>query len=170
MKRSIINKTVAMTFVAILFTFVAFAQQPASPPATATGEINGASITINYSSPGVKGRVIWGELVPYDKLWRAGANAATTIETSKDLKVEGKSLPAGKYSIFAIPGRDEWTMIFNTVPDQSGTGKYDESKDALRVQVKPKKSSEMRERLAYLVEKNAVTLSWENLNVSMKVK
>ena len=170
MKGSINYKTVSMTFAAILLSIVVFAQQPASPPATATGEINGASITINYSSPGVKGRVIWGELVPYDALWRAGANAATTIETSKDLKIEGKTLAAGKYSIFAIPGRDEWTMIFNTVPDQRGTGSYDESKDALRVKVKPKKSSEMRERLAYLVEKNAVTLSWENLNVSMKVK
>jgi len=170
MKRSIINMTGAMTFVAILFTFVACGQQPASPPATATGEINGATITINYSSPGVKGRVIWGELVPYDELWRAGANAATTIETSKDLKIKGKTLAAGKYSIFAIPGKSEWTMIFNTIPDQRGTGNYDESKDALRVVVKPEKSSEMRERLAYLIESNAIKLSWENLNISMEVQ
>jgi hypothetical protein len=170
MKKSMNLRNLPMTMIAILLSIVAFAQEPASPPATATGEINGATITINYSSPGVKGRVIWGELVPYDELWRAGANAATTIETSKDLKIEGQSLPAGKYSIFAIPGQKEWTMIFNTVPDQRGTGSYDESKDALRVKVKPKKSGEIRERLAYLVEKNAITLSWENLNVSVKVK
>ena len=68
-----------------------------SPPATATGKVNGATITINYSSPGVKGRQIWGSLVPYDKVWRAGANEATLFETDKDIKVEGKSLPAGKY-------------------------------------------------------------------------
>ena len=168
MKRTNYIKTTSITFIAILLSFVSFAQ-PASPPATATGEIKGATITINYSSPGVKGRVIWGELVPYDKLWRAGANAATNIETSKDLQFEGKKLPAGKYSIFAVPGKSEWTMVFNTVHDAS-TGKYDQSKDALRVVVKPKKSDKMEERLVYKVEKNAISLNWENLSVPVKVK
>jgi len=169
MKTTQITKFIAANMIALLMGFVAYGQQPASPPATATGEIKGATITINYSSPGVKGREIWGGLVPYDKVWRAGANAATNIETSKDLTVEGKKLPAGKYSIFAIPGKSEWTMIFNTVDDAT-TRQYDESKDALRVTVKAKKSDKMEERLLYKVEKNAISLNWENLSVPVKVK
>jgi hypothetical protein len=78
-----------------------------SPPATATGKVGGANITINYSSPSVKGRKIWGDLVPYGKVWRAGANEATTFETDKAITVEGKNLPAGKYSLFALPGENE---------------------------------------------------------------
>src|ERR1051325_10914117 len=86
-------------------SFVACAQgdksSRPSPPATATGKIGNATITINYSSPAVKGRKIWGELVPYDKAWRAGANEATIFTTDKEIKVEGKTLPAGSYSLFA---------------------------------------------------------------------
>ena len=110
----------SMTVTAMLFSSVLWAQNQASPPATATGKVNGATITINYSSPGVKGRPIWGALVPYDKVWRAGANAATIFETDKDIKVEGKVLKAGKYSLYAIPGEKEWTMIFNSQTGQWG--------------------------------------------------
>ena len=117
MKTSEIHKVVCTTLFGVLFSAAVIAQDRPSPAATATGEINGAAITINYSSPGVKGRVIWGGLVPFDKVWRAGANEATTFETSKDIKVEGKNLPAGKYGFFAIPGQTEWTIIFNKVPE-----------------------------------------------------
>src|SRR5947207_14227395 len=113
MKKPTIMQCFSMTVTAMLFSSVLWAQNQASPPATATGKVNGATITINYSSPGVKGRPIWCALVPYDKVWRAGANAATIFETDKAIKVEGKPLPAGKYSLYAIPGEKKWTIILN---------------------------------------------------------
>src|SRR3954463_14450219 len=96
------------------------AQGRPSPKATATGKIGAANVTITYSSPSVKGRQIWGGLVPYDKVWRAGANEATLLETDKDLTVEGKKLPAGKYSLYAIPGEKQWQFIINSQTGQWG--------------------------------------------------
>src|ERR1044072_4089536 len=93
-----------------------------SPPAKVTETIsNGTVITIDYSQPAVKGREIGKEIAPYGKVWRTGANEATTFEVSKDVKVEGKALPAGKYGLFIIPGKDEWTLIFNSSWKQWGT-------------------------------------------------
>ncbi|MCB9320101.1 MAG: DUF2911 domain-containing protein [Lewinellaceae bacterium] len=141
-----------------------------SPAATANGMIGDAKININYSSPGVKGRSIWGALVPYDKVWRAGANEATVFETSKDVMVEGKTLKAGRYAFFTIPTATTWTIIFNSEPDQWGAFKYDESKDALRVVVTPKASAEMNERLKYEVTPTGISLFWENLEVPVMIK
>jgi DUF2911 family protein len=146
-----------------------------SPPATASGKAGGATITINYSSPAVKGRQIWGSLVPYDKVWRAGANEATIFETDKDIKVEGKALKAGKYSLYAIPGDKEWTIIFNSQTGQwgikmDGSTTEDPAKDVLRVMVKPKKSKSFNERLGYVVDKNGFSLVWENLEVPVSIK
>ncbi|HEY1056611.1 MAG TPA: DUF2911 domain-containing protein [Emticicia sp.] len=141
-----------------------------SPPATATGEINGIKVTVNYGQPSVKGREVWGKLVPYGEVWRAGANEATTIEFWKDVTIEGKALPAGKYGFFTIPNTNEWTIIFNKVPNQWGAFKYDASQDALRVTVKPKKSKTFNEKLGYAVNKNSVSLAWENAEVAFAVK
>ena len=146
-----------------------------SPPATATGKVNGATITISYSSPAVKGRQIWGSLVPYDKVWRAGANEATIFETEKDIMVEGKPLKAGKYSLYAIPGEKEWTIIFNSQTGQwgikmDGSTTEDPAKDVLRVKVKPQKTKTMQERLTYRVDKNGFALVWENVEVPVMVK
>ncbi|WP_114783947.1 DUF2911 domain-containing protein [Botryobacter ruber] len=155
----------------ILFAATAVAQgakPKASPPATSTGKIGNATITVNYSSPAVKERQIWGGLVPYGKVWRAGANEATTLETDQDLTVEGKLLPAGKYSIFAIPGEDQWTVIFNKQTGQWGT-RYDESEDFLRVTAKPVKSKSFNERLAYEVTPKGLVLRWENLEVPVRM-
>ena len=144
-------------------------QRP-SPPAQAKGTVGKAAITIDYSQPSVKGRTIWGELVPYEKVWRTGANEATTFEVSADVKVEGKSLKAGKYGLFTIPGQNEWVIIFNTVPEQWGSRNYDESKDALRVMVKPKATSESTERLTFSIADNGtVVMKWEKLQVGFKV-
>ena len=158
----------SMTVTAMLFSSVILAQSQPSPPATATGKVNGATITIKYSSPGVKGRQIWGALVPYDKVWRAGANAATTFETDKDLK-------AGKYSFYAIPGEKEWTMIFNSQTGQwgikdDGSTTEDPAKDAVRVVVKPQKAKAMQERLEYVIDKNGFALVWENVSVPVSIK
>ena len=175
MKRTLFLKALSFFIAAVFFSFSGHAQDPPkSPAATATGKIGDANITINYSSPSVRGRKIWGELVPYDKVWRAGANTATSIETNKDLVVEGKKLPAGKYSIFATPGEKEWTIILNSETGQwgikrGGEANRDPAKDVLSVMVKPKKS-DFNERLVYEVNKKDVTLKWENVEVPISIK
>lgn len=171
------NWTIALTLMGGMMTMMTWAQgdkaNRPSPPATASGKIKGATITINYSSPSVKGRKVWdpsGTLAPYGKVWRAGANEATTFETDKDIKVEGKELPAGKYGFFAIPGESEWTIIFNKVPNQWGAFKYDQAQDQLRVTTKPKKSAQMNERLVYDVTNKGIVLKWENVEVPVAIQ
>ena len=151
-------------------TFVNAQNKPASPAAVATGKINGANISINYSSPSVKGRVIWGELVPFNKIWRAGANAATTIESDKDLIIEGSKLPAGKYSFFVIPNEKECVLIFNKVAKMSGTNNYNEKEDQLRVTVKQQLADSSSESLVYTIKENSIVLSWEKWNIPFSVK
>jgi hypothetical protein len=167
-------KVMATTVLALFVSVGAMAQDAkpkASPAATATGRIGGANITINYSSPAVKGRQIWGGLEKFDKVWRAGANEATTFETDKDIKVEGKNLPAGKYSFFLIPRESgTWTAIFNKEPKQWGAGKYDESKDALRVDVKTKALAETQERLVYNITAKGFSLDWDKVSVPVSLK
>jgi len=164
---------IAILFMAVFTTSVAVAQEkkPASPAATATGTINGATIKIDYSSPFVKGRTIWGELVPYGKVWRAGANKATTFETSKAIKVEGKDLAAGKYTFFVIPEKDgKATIVFSKETTDLNPFNYDEKKDALRVSVKTKKAAKLAESLVYTVNKSDVTLAWEHLEIPFSIK
>lgn len=140
-----------------------------SPPMQATGTIDGVNVTVDYSAPSVKGRKIFGELEAYGKIWRAGANEATWIEFSEDVKVNGKDLAKGKYSFFVIPAEDgNWTLIFNTVADQWGAYSYDEGKDALRVEAAPEQSK-LTEVLNYSVSESEVTLKWENVAVSFTV-
>ncbi|TLV04006.1 DUF2911 domain-containing protein [Dyadobacter luticola] len=146
-----------------------------SPPMTASGKVGGATITINYSSPSVKGRKIFGELVPYDKVWRAGANEATIFETDKDIMVEGKKLAAGKYSLYAQPGEKEWSFIFNSETGQwgikrGGDTSKDASKDVLTVKAKPAKSASMNEKLMYEVTSKGFVLRWENTEVPVAIK
>jgi hypothetical protein len=145
-----------------------------SPKAWVGQTIGYTDINIVYSRPGVKGRKIWGDLVPFDKVWRAGANEATKITLSTDMVIEGKKLSKGSYSFFTIPGEKEWTLIFNKVADQWGAYEYNEAEDALRVKVKPQKA-ENSEWLAYEIEKTAeaaavVSLEWEKTKVSFKVE
>ena len=160
---------VLLTFA--LFTGLAVSAQAQgdrpSPPATAKGMIGDAEVVINYSQPGVKGREIWGGLVPYGKVWRTGANEATTFETSAEINFGGKTLPAGKYALFTIPEKDKWTFIFNSVPDQWGAYSYDKSKDVLRVTAKPKDSGKMMERMTFKIENGEVQLWWDKLMVSI---
>ena len=171
----------AFGLVAVLTAGVAHAQtdmtKPAasaeakpSPAATAKGKIGAAEVTVNYSSPAVKGRTIWGGLEPYGKVWRAGANEATTVEFSKAVTVEGKPLPAGKYAFFVIPTEKQWTVIFNKVPNQWGAFKYDEKQDALRVTVTPRKASPIAERLVYDINPKGLVLRWEYMEVPVTIK
>jgi hypothetical protein len=176
MKRSLFLQTLSFFVLAVFFSLSSCAQNPpASPPAKASGKIGDANVTIDYSSPSVKGRQIFGGLVPYDKVWRAGANTATSLETDKDLMIGGKKLPAGKYSLFATPGEKEWTIILNSETGQwgikrGGEANRDPAKDVLTVKATPRKSASMNERLAYVVNPDGIVLQWENVEVPIAIK
>ena len=133
------------------------------------GTIDGVKVTLEYGRPNVNKRKIWGVLVPYEKVWRTGANEATTFIVSKDVMVEGKKLAAGTYGLFTIPGEAEWTIIFNSVAKQWGSGRYDKGKDALRVKVKPKSIKHVEE-MTFHIKENMVVLAWEKLAVPFTVK
>lgn len=167
----ILKKSVIVLLSVFAISFAEAQEKPKSSPEKATGTINGATIEINYSSPSVRGRKIWGELVPFDQVWRAGANEATTFETNKDLIIEGTKLPAGKYSFFVIPNEKECTIIFNKEAKQWGAYKYDEKKDQLRVKVKPKTQEiSSVEKLVYTINPTNVILSWDTWNIGFNVK
>jgi hypothetical protein len=144
-----------------------------SPKATVTQTIGLTDMTINFSRPGVKGRTIWGALVPYDKVWRTGANEATTITFSDDVWINGQKLAKGSYSLHTIPGPNEWTIIFNSVADQWGSYSYDAAKDTLRVKAAPQRA-EFQEWLTFEVpelttDTAKVVVRWENVAVPFTV-
>jgi len=141
-----------------------------SPHATAMAMVGDAHIHIDYSSPGVRNRIIFGGLLAYDMVWQAGAHKATWIETNKDLIIEGKTLVAGKYGFFTIPSKDEWTLIFNTNWDQHGKDEYNAKEDVVRFKVKPIISENITEHLVYKVKKanngeGIISLAWEKVSL-----
>jgi len=143
-----------------------------SPPATITQKTeDGVTITINYSQPSVKGRTIGKDLEPMDgKVWRTGANEATTFTVDQDVSIEGKSLPAGTYSLFTIHSGDEWTIIFNKVANQWGAFKYDATQDALRVTVPAEKAETFTEKMTFTVDEDGtVDLMWGDLQAEFNV-
>jgi hypothetical protein len=166
----------AITMIAA--TLVSVSTWAQSPAATATGKLaSGANITIKYSAPSVRGRKIYGtDLVPYDKVWRAGANEATTIDIDKDVTVEGQKLAKGKYSIYAIASeKGPWQIIFNTQTGQWGINRdqsttRDPAKDAIVVKVTPKKAAAMSEQLKYVVNSGGFSIIWENLEIPVSMK
>lgn len=160
----------------ICTAFTASAQQPAkktplSPPDTVKATTkSGVAIEVAYSQPSVKGRTIGTDIAPYGKVWRTGANNATTITLSKDVKVEGKALAAGKYALYTIPGEKEWVIIFNKGVTNWGT-KYEESDDVLRVTVKTGKAAEVMEKLKFMIEPSGkVGFAWGDKMVMFAVK
>jgi hypothetical protein len=184
-KRKGSNMKITMSFIILLMLFSLFISDDLSaqdkkeevrisPKAELMQTIGFTDVKIIYSRPGVKGRIIWGKLVPYNAVWRAGANEATKITFSTDVIIEGKNLKKGSYSFFAIPGKNEWTLIFNKVADQWGAFEYNESEDALRIKVKPQKG-DWEEWLAYTITKTSdktavIKLEWERLKIPFKVE
>ena len=165
------KKIIGLLLIFIATINFAFGQKAkASPRESVTGKINTATISIDYGSPSVKDRKIWGALVPFNKIWRAGANEATTFETDKDLFVEGKKLPAGKYSLFIIPNEKKCVVIFNKKAKQWGAYNYDKDLDQLRVEVSPKTETETTEKLLFLVRENRVALLWDNWEIALGIK
>ncbi|MBL8863481.1 MAG: DUF2911 domain-containing protein [Planctomycetes bacterium] len=146
----------------------------ASPAATLKQRIGLTDVEITYSRPAKRGRPLFGALVPYGELWRTGANAATKISFSTDVKWNGVRVPAGSYALFTIPDRTEWTVILNKVPDQSGTSTYDEAQDLNRVQVKPTVLSTPVENFRIDVDRivggsGVLSLAWDTTSVSVTI-
>jgi DUF2911 family protein len=145
-----------------------------SPTAKLTQQVGLTDVTVEYSCPGVKGRKIWDGLVPFDKMWRTGANTATKITFSRDVTFADKPVPAGTYALFTIPAKGAWTVILNKKPDQPGTATdYKADQDLLRVQLKPA-AAPFRERLAFIFsnmtdDKASLDLEWEKLRLSIPI-
>lgn len=137
----------------------------------AVGTIGADTVTIKYHSPGVRKRIIWGGLVPFDEVWVTGAHDATLLEVKKPFIVAGKTIPAGKYAFFSIPGQDEWTLIINKHWQQHLASEYDEKDDVVRLKVKPIKVPHT-ERLQYFIEEGQkgegkIAVAWEQVRVEM---
>ena len=173
-------KTRGVVFVLLLMTTTAALAQPAiripeaSPAATVGQTVGITDVTINYHRPAVNKRTIFGGLVPYGVVWRAGANENTTISFSTPVKVEGQTLPAGAYGLFMIPGQSQWTVVFSKFTGGWGAYSYDPSEDAARVTVTPQTMSDSQERMAFIfddVTNDAATLSlrWEKLRVPVRI-
>lgn len=145
-----------------------------SPPEKASVTLDGKSVTIDYSSPSMRGRKIMGELVPWDKVWRTGANAATTLKTEANLQIGDLAVPAGTYTLYSLPSQQEWKLIVNKETGQWGT-KYDQSQDLGRVpMMKGPRPSSPVERFAIKFEntsdkKTELHLIWENTDVYVPV-
>lgn len=166
-------KTLAIALLsASTFAFAQVQLPQPSPKASVTQTAGLTDITIDYSSPAVKSRTIWGELVPFDKVWRAGANAATKITFSKDVTINGTAVAKGTYSVFAIPSKAEWTIIINKDANASES-QYKQENDIVRIKAAPSVIPH-RERLAYSIsdfndDKATVSLEWEKVKVSFDI-
>jgi hypothetical protein len=175
-KSAAMRKTIILSVVVLLALPLA-AQQlrlpRVSPNSTLTQTVGLTDITIKYSRPGVKGRQIWGGLVPYDTIWRTGANEATVITFSDDVMINGQKLGKGSYALFTIPHKDSWDIVFNSQAEQWGAFTHDKSKDVLTVTAKPEKA-EYREWMEFEVPEMTtdtakIAIRWENLAVPFTV-
>ena len=161
----------AILILCILFAtavLAAEAKKPLSPSAKAEATLNGKKVTIDYNAPSKRNRAIMGKLVPYGKVWRTGANAATTLTTGTDLMLGSIHVPAGKYTLYTIPGEKEWTLIVNKQTGQWGTN-YDEKQDLGRTKMSVATVKKPVETLAITIDKSNLTLSWENTSASVPV-
>jgi len=169
----------SVLFFALILVNISYAQQQLTLPqpsqkASVNQTVGLTDVSITYHRPGIKGREVWGKLVPYDVVWRAGANENTTISFSDEVMISGKTLPAGTYGIHFIPAPGEWTLIISRNYWSWGSFSYDESEDALRTKVKPV-SAEHQEWLSYSFENPSVNsvdvvMHWEKLRVPFKIE
>jgi hypothetical protein len=163
-----------LNYLSLSLFFILFSRcSPQSPAETADGSIDGVNITVEYSSPRVKGRQgkIWGDLLPYGEVWRAGANEATVVTFNQPVLVDGEPLAAGSYSLFMIPGEEEWTVILNEATDIWGTEYADyQDQNVLEVSVSPRKNPELREDLNYEIADGELRLNWEYLTIPIDIE
>jgi len=162
--------------IGLIFALSVFAvcQGKPSPPASTTCDLGGGkSIKTDYSSPRMKGRKIYGELVPYGKVWRTGANEATTFVTSSDVVAGGKTVPAGSYTLFTVPNADKWTLIINKKTGEWGIPYKYESDELARVDMKVSKLPSPVENFTISYEKSGngctMNIDWEGTRASVDI-
>ncbi|MCF6348207.1 MAG: DUF2911 domain-containing protein [Flavobacteriaceae bacterium] len=161
-------KTIKLLLLFVFVASISYAQK--SPKQQAEGNIAGIAVAVDYGAPSVKGRTVWGKLEKYGKVWRAGANENTTISFDKDVMVNGKDLPAGKYGFFIIPNESgDWTIIFNKKNDAWGAYSYKQEEDALRIDIAPKFVDDSQEQLLYSVGENAIDFAWEKARLTIPI-
>lgn len=176
MRTPLVLTLFAATILALTLALPASAQLKlprVSPAASVTQTIGLTDLTVTYSRPGVKNRVIWGELVPYDKPWRTGANEATNFTTTDSIQFSGRPLAPGTYALFTIPGKDGWTVILNSEKELWGAFEYKPEKDILRIPVKPT-PSEPQEWMEFSFEDLSpgsanLVLRWEKLRLAVPI-
>lgn len=143
-----------------------------SPRLETSGEVGSVNVSINYGSPGKRGRVIWNGLVSYDQIWVSGSHWATAVTFSEDITVEGTSVPAGTYAFFTIPGREKWTLVLNERYDQHLADDYDDTEDVVRIELEPTILEDVVQRLTYEVHgidetHGEIAMSWDQIQVAM---
>ncbi len=177
--RRLMRKVSSSLLFLVLVAAVSFAQggdkkAPLSPPGSASHSFaDGKKVTIDYSRPAARGRKIMGELVPYGKVWRTGANSATSLTTDADLVIGGTAVPAGKYTLYTLPGETAWKLIINKQTGQWGTA-YDEKQDLARIDMQVGKTMAPVEQFTISLEKGGATsaklkLEWENTSATVEV-
>lgn len=147
-------------------------EERVSPLRTAEGFVGDKEIKVQYGAPSVKDRIIWGDIAPYNEVWRTGANEATNVEFMEDVIVQGKTLSAGRYSLFTIPKQTgPWTVIFNSEWDlEHGHFQYKEENDVLRVEVSPLKDQAHQEQLRISIEEPGIVIQWEQVKLPIEIK
>ena len=163
--------------IVVLFFGCNDSKERPSPLRQESTDFKNGSLSISFSSPAVtsvdgvdrKGE-IWGGLVPYNQIWRTGANEATTFSTSQSIQIEGQPLDSGTYALFTIPGTDSWTLILNEDWNQWGTYQYDSTLNVIQLEIDPKTVNDYSERMKFYFEDEQLKFHWENLTFSLSLE
>lgn len=173
--KNIIRNSIALAFLVSSTAFAQIKTPSASPSATISQAVGLSNVTIEYARPAVKGRLIFGDLVPYGKVWRTGANKITSIKLDNDLYVNGALLKAGSYGLYTIPRESSWTIIFNRDDKQWGAYGYDINKDVIRFEVQPIQLEHLVQYLTiefddFTSTSANISIKWENTNVKFSIE
>lgn len=164
-----IMKKFKLLLMLLLVTTITFAQK--SPRKQTSGKVGDVAVTIDYGAPSVKERTIWGELVKFDEVWRAGANENTTFSFDKDVKIGKNTIKAGKYGFFIIPSENkEWIVILNSKNDSWGSNAYKQEEDILRMNVKPDYLDSNQEELDYAIGEKEIVIKWAKVKIVIPVQ
>lgn len=158
-----------LIFALVLMAFGCTSEKIASPAQTTDGRIGPVQIEINYGAPSVKGREIFGALVPYNEVWRTGANENTTISFSEPVRILGQDVPGGTYGLFTTPGRDQWMLHLNSEYEEWGAYSYNDQNNILSKTILPKKADSFQEQLLFSIEGTSVRLSWADLVLDIPI-
>ena len=174
LKKILIGLAILAVILFIAFQVIKSKTKSASPEVEQTYSVGTAKVDLYYSSPSKKGREIFGGIIKYGEVWRTGANEPTTFETDKNLKIAGNQLPAGKYSLWTIPQKDNWTVIFNKeIPywgdNTDGKAARNDKEDLFQVVVPVEKLTTVQEKLLIDAQNNALNISWDMTKVSVPI-